>query len=69
MVRAVVAGESMTVGKVLPAVAADSRIQDKVNMLFAGTVITNGRGTAIVTATGGHTEMGASRAHSACARG
>ena len=51
-------GESMTVSKVLEPVAEDSRIQDKKNLLFAGTVITNGRGTAIVTATGQQTEMG-----------
>ena len=51
-------GESMTVSKTLPAVPADARIQDKANLLFAGTVITNGRGLAVVTATGGATEMG-----------
>jgi Ca2+-transporting ATPase len=51
-------GESMTVSKTLAAVPADARIQDKANLLFAGTVITNGRGLAVVTATGGATEMG-----------
>jgi len=51
-------GESMTVGKTLAAVAAEARIQDKSNLLFSGTVITNGRGTAIVTATASATEMG-----------
>ena len=51
-------GESMTVGKSLSPVPAESRIQDKVNLLFAGTVITNGRGMAVVVATGQGTEMG-----------
>ena len=51
-------GESVTVGKELKPVEADARIQDKKNLLFAGTVITNGRGIAVVTATGQGTEMG-----------
>lgn len=51
-------GESMTVGKTLGPVAAESRIQDKANLLFAGTVVTNGKGLAVVTATGSATEMG-----------
>ena len=51
-------GESMTVSKSLPPVPSDARIQDKVNLLFAGTVITNGRGLAVVTGTGSATEMG-----------
>ena len=51
-------GESATVGKTLGAVAADARIQDKTNLLFAGTVVTNGRGIAVVVGTGQGTEMG-----------
>jgi hypothetical protein len=47
----------MTVSKTLAAVPADARIQDKANLLFAGTVITNGRGLAVVTATGGATNL------------
>lgn len=39
----------MTVSKSFGVVNADARIQDKVNLLFAGTVITNGRGLAIVS--------------------
>ena len=51
-------GESMTVSKTLERVHPDARIQDKTNLVFAGTVITNGRGTAVVTGTGLGTEMG-----------
>ncbi len=52
-------GESLPVGKdpslVLPEGTA---LADRANMLFAGTVITGGSGTAIVTATGMRTEVG-----------
>jgi len=52
-------GESLPVGKdaslVLPEGTA---LADRANMLFAGTVITAGSGTAIVTATGMRTEVG-----------
>jgi Ca2+-transporting ATPase len=52
-------GESLPVGKdaalVLPAEAA---LADRANMLFAGTVVTAGRGTAVVTATGMRSEVG-----------
>ena len=51
-------GESATVGKELAPVASDARIQEKKNLLFSGTVITNGKGIAIITATGQRTEMG-----------
>ena len=43
-------GESSSVPKLLDAVAADARIQDKSCMLFSGTVVANGRGRAVVTA-------------------
>lgn len=52
-------GESLPVGKdptlVLPESTA---LADRANMLFAGTVVTGGSGTAIVTATGMRTEVG-----------
>ncbi len=52
-------GESLPVGKdptlVLPEGTA---LADRANMLFAGTVVTGGSGTAIVTATGMRTEVG-----------
>ena len=43
-------GESASVPKLLDAVAADARIQDKSCMLFSGTVVANGRGRVVVTA-------------------
>ena len=36
MLQGSLTGESVTVGKVLEAVEADARIQDKKNLLFAG---------------------------------
>ena len=52
-------GESFPVSKdatsVLP---SETRITDQTNMLFAGTIITRGRGKALVTATGIKTELG-----------
>ena len=51
-------GESASVGKTIGPVDAGARIQDKSCMLFAGTVVANGRGTAVITAIGAYTEMG-----------
>ena len=51
-------GESATVQKQLAPVAADSRIQQKTCMVFASTVVSSGRALAVVTATGGRTEIG-----------
>ena len=44
--------------KQLAPVAADSRIQQKTCMVFASTVVSSGRALAVVTATGGRTEIG-----------
>lgn len=51
-------GESTTVEKEEKVVSKDMQIADQVNMLFAGTVITSGRGVGIVVRTGDHTEIG-----------
>lgn len=52
-------GESVPVDKdpVRP-LAIETVLAERVNMVFSGTLITRGRGTAVVTATGPGTEMG-----------
>jgi len=52
-------GESTTVSKSTAAVDPDSRIQQKTCIVFAGTVVSNGRAIALVTRTGSGTEIGA----------
>ena len=51
-------GESMPVTKNPRPLAEDIGLGDRVNMLFAGTVATYGRGRAVVVATGMQTEVG-----------
>ncbi len=51
-------GESAPVAKKIEAVGGKVQIADQVNMLFAGTAVTQGRGLAMVTATGDATEIG-----------
>jgi P-type Ca2+ transporter type 2C len=51
-------GESLPVSKDAAPIAADAALGDRDNMIFSGTAATYGRGTAVVTATGMHTEMG-----------
>ncbi|OIO55741.1 ATPase [Candidatus Peregrinibacteria bacterium CG1_02_54_53] len=52
-------GESIPVAKAIePMLSENPPIGDRHNMLFAGTAITYGRGTMIVTATGMQTEFG-----------
>ena len=51
-------GESMPVTKNPRPLNADIGLGDRVNMLFAGTVATYGRGRAVVVATGMQTEVG-----------
>lgn len=57
--------ESCLTGESLPVAKNDQTSQelrlpigDRLNMVFAGTMVTGGRGLAVVTATGMHTEMG-----------
>ena len=51
-------GESETVMKQLDPVADDVRIQQKLNMMFSGTTVSNGGAVGIVVATGMRTEIG-----------
>ena len=57
--EAALTGESLPVTKTADALAdRDAPVGDKVNMVHMGTVVTDGRGKFIVTATGMLTEMG-----------
>ena len=51
-------GESAPVSKDPGTLVANTPIADQKNMVFAGTVVTLGRGTAVVVATGMATQMG-----------
>lgn len=56
--EAVLTGESIPKGKDVPQIKKDCSIADQKNMLFAGTIVSYGRGTAIVTSIGNKTEFG-----------
>lgn len=56
--EALLTGESLPVTKQASACAADVPLADRTSMVFMGTHVTQGRGRAIVTATGMATEMG-----------
>ena len=57
--EAALTGESATVSKVVEALEdPDCPIGDRVNMIYMGTDITNGRGVAVVAETGMQTELG-----------
>ncbi|MCL2383615.1 MAG: cation-translocating P-type ATPase [Oscillospiraceae bacterium] len=57
--EALLTGESVPVEKNADAIVAEhATLGDQFNMLFSGCLITNGRTTAVVTATGMETEMG-----------
>ena len=56
--EAALTGESMPVLKQIDVLPADTLLADRLNMLFSGTHITAGRGTALVVATGQSTEVG-----------
>ena len=51
-------GESASVEKSVAPVAADAPVAERHSMLYLGTSVTAGRAVAIVTATGGQTELG-----------
>lgn len=57
--EAALTGESVPAEKELGTLAAkDIPLGDQKNMVFMGTTVTGGRGLAVVTATGMHTELG-----------
>jgi len=51
-------GESVPVEKQLAPLPGDTIIAERVNMLFMSTIVTSGRGTGVVVATGMGTEIG-----------
>ncbi len=56
--EAALTGESLPVSKCAEPLGEAAGLGDRRNMVFAGTVVTYGRGRAVVTATGMHTEVG-----------
>jgi Ca2+-transporting ATPase len=56
--EAVLTGESTSVTKNTAALAEETAVADRKNMVFAGTHVLQGRGRAIVTATGIETQFG-----------
>lgn len=56
--EAALTGESEQVRKITDALPTDLVVGDRTNMVFAGTTVMNGKGKAIVTATGIGTEVG-----------
>ncbi|MCL2595585.1 MAG: HAD-IC family P-type ATPase, partial [Promicromonosporaceae bacterium] len=51
-------GESVAAVKAVPPVTAKASVGDRAPMLFSGTLVVAGTGTAVVTATGAGTEIG-----------
>lgn len=57
--ESLLSGESLPVEKdAASLLEEDSLIQERVNMAFSGTLVTNGRAMGVVTATGIHSELG-----------
>ncbi|MDY0018704.1 MAG: HAD-IC family P-type ATPase, partial [Anaerolineae bacterium] len=57
--EAMLTGESLSSRKTLASLTdADLPIADRTNLVYGGTIVTNGRGRAVVYATGTRTEMG-----------
>jgi magnesium-transporting ATPase (P-type) len=51
-------GESTAVAKNAAALAADTPLADRLNTIYMGSVVTRGRGRAVITATGTASELG-----------
>ena len=56
--EAMLTGESFSVGKTTEPITGEQAVADRKNLVYSGTVVTRGRGRAIVYATGTDTEMG-----------
>ena len=56
--EAILTGESNVVEKSIDTVALDAKLGDRLNMAYSGTMVMNGRGIGIVTATAADTEIG-----------
>ncbi len=56
--EAALTGESLPVKKSFVVLKKESAVADRVNMVFSGTIVTNGHARAIVTGTGMHSEIG-----------
>ncbi len=56
--EAALTGESLPVDKVVDGLPRETLLADRINMVYAGTQVTSGRGRALVVATGGATEVG-----------
>ena len=56
--EAALTGESTQVEKIIDPLPQDTRVADRKNSVFKGTVVSRGNGVAVVIATGGDTELG-----------
>src|SRR5215468_6673458 len=56
--EAALTGESVPIDKTTDAVAAKATVGDREGMGFSGTLVSSGRGTGVVVATGSNTELG-----------
>ena len=56
--EAILTGESQPAAKTTDAVAETAAMGDRFGMAYSGTVVSSGRGTGVVVATGRHTEIG-----------
>ena len=56
--EAMLTGESLPVRKTVVPLGADLPVAERINLVYGGTIVTNGRGRAVVYATGAQTEMG-----------